>query len=190
MAASTRSAPAFKFQWDSSLEKWNIPAEKWLEHHQSKLDGICVGVLVFNREGRVLLIQRASHDSMPNRWEIPGGAVDKEDPSMLFGAARELWEESGLVATRFKHFVPEIPGKEVGQIFTNRYGTKSFCRFSFEADVESSETVKLDPEEHQAFVWATEAEVREQKIGDRDIPITIEPVQHLILEAFRLRSET
>jgi hypothetical protein len=37
-------------------------------------------------------------------------------------------------------------------------------------------------------VWADETEVREQRIDDRDIPLTTPAMQSLILEAFRLRA--
>ncbi len=49
-------------------------------------------------EARILLLQRAPTDSMPLRWEIPGGACDLEDESLLHAAARELREEAGLRA--------------------------------------------------------------------------------------------
>jgi 8-oxo-dGTP pyrophosphatase MutT (NUDIX family) len=29
---------------------------------------------------------------MPNKWELPGGAVDDDDPTILHAAARELAE--------------------------------------------------------------------------------------------------
>ncbi|KFA53789.1 hypothetical protein S40293_01666 [Stachybotrys chartarum IBT 40293] len=178
-------SPAFTFA--DPLAKWQITAQQWLAANNSNLNGIATGVIVFDPSGRVLLIQRAITDSMPNRWEFPGGAVDPEDESLLHGAARELWEESGLVATRFTFFVPETPGTEVGTMFTNRNGTKHFCRFTFIAEVEDWEKVVLDPKEHQDYVWATEEEVREQKIGEREIPITMPPIQALLLEAFRIR---
>lgn len=190
MSHPQNPTPAFDFTWEESLSKWNITVDQWKQDNNSTLDGVCVGVVVFNQEGRVLLVQRASHDSMPNRWEIPGGAVDREDPSILYGAARELWEESGLIAKRFRHFVPERQGEEMGQIFTNRYGTKSFCRFVFEAEVESSEAVALDQNEHQAYVWASKDEVQDQRIGERQIPITVQSVQSVILEAFRIEEQS
>lgn len=180
--------PLFNFEFDSSLSAWNVPLQQWLKDHESKLDGICVGIVVFNDKGRVLLIQRASHDSLPNKWEIPGGAVDDEDPSLLYGAARELWEETGFIVKRFNHFVPESGGVVMGQVFTNRHGTRSFCRLSFEVNIdESCGDVTLDPEEHQAFVWASNEEVRQQRIGDRYIPLISPQMQSVVLEAFRLR---
>jgi 8-oxo-dGTP pyrophosphatase MutT (NUDIX family) len=126
---------------------------------------------------------------MPNKWEIPGGAVDPEDETLLRGAARELWEEAGLVATRFTTFVFGHPTSEVGNIFTNRDGTRRYCRVVFMAEVDGWEEVKLDPAEHQDYAWATEEEVAAQKVGERSIPITHESVHATLMEAFRLRRQ-
>jgi 8-oxo-dGTP pyrophosphatase MutT (NUDIX family) len=51
------------------------------------------------RDGRVLLVRRAVWDTMPGAWELPGGKVDP-DESVEAGLARELFEETRLVAGR------------------------------------------------------------------------------------------
>jgi hypothetical protein len=81
---------------DPALSQFNVSPVQWLETYRAsepvhRLDGVCTGVVVFDRQDRILLLQRASHDSMPNRWEIPGGGVDAEDETILHGAVRELW---------------------------------------------------------------------------------------------------
>jgi 8-oxo-dGTP pyrophosphatase MutT (NUDIX family) len=188
--------PVFDFEVDDSLAEWNIPAAEWLARNGEKLlekniklDGVATGNIVFNPEGKILVIQRASHDSMPNKWEIPGGAVDDQDPTILYGAARELWEESGLVAKRFSRLVTEGPNGRDLHVFPNSKETRWFCRFSFDVTVESCGNVKLDPTEHQDFAWASENEIMEQKIGDRDMTITNKAMLSIILESFRLRKE-
>ncbi|KKP06721.1 hypothetical protein THAR02_01210 [Trichoderma harzianum] len=188
--------PKVLFDVDDSLEEWCVPVQQWLDTHkvkleerQVKLDRLATGCVVVNPEGKVLLIQRASHDSMPNRWEIPGGAADDDDPTILHGAARELWEETKLVAKRFVRPVTEGPGERDLHVFPNSTKTLWLCRFSFEVEVESVSQVTLDAAEHQDFVWASEDEVRAQKIGDRDIPITHESMTSVILESFRLRNK-
>ena len=190
---------SFNFEIDNSVAPWTVTLHQWLQERDpaAGLNGIATGAVVFNADGRVLLVQRASHDSMPNRWEVPGGAVDDEDESILHGAARELWEEAGLVPTRIARFIPEggqdrghdIRFEDMGNHFTNRAGTKKFCRFSFETEVESCDRVVLDPNEHQDYVWATEEEVRDEKIGGREIPLTGPAARSMILTAFRLRKE-
>ncbi|PHH61391.1 hypothetical protein CDD81_416 [Ophiocordyceps australis] len=180
-----KTAPPFAF--DDSLAEYNQSAKTWLSRNASqvRLDGIATSTLIFNANGKVLLVQRASTDSMPNKWEAPGGAVDSEDASILHGAAREMWEESGLVARRFVCRVTLGPGSPDLDIFHNSTRTRCLCRFAFLVEAESCEGVQLDAKEHQAHVWATEEQVREQ----RQVTMTNSSMQALVLEAFRLRRE-
>ena len=190
MSSPTKSPPEYKFTYHKSLEPFNKTMRQWLVDNNKHWDGLATGALVFNPQNKILLVQRAATDSMPNKWEIPGGAADEEDPSLLHACARELWEEAGLVATRFKHTVKENPsGGDTQGVFTNRTGTRFFCRFSFEVEVEDWNCVKLDPEEHQDFLWVTEAEAMAGRVGHKDIVITFRQMRDLILEGFRLRRE-
>jgi 8-oxo-dGTP pyrophosphatase MutT (NUDIX family) len=184
------SAPA-SFTLDDSLLSWNIPAYEWLVKHgkESEWDGLATANVVFNSDDRILLLQRAATDSMPNKWELPGGAVDDDDSTILHGAARELAEEAGLVAQHFGYVVTGGPGHDLGHAFPNSTNTKVWCRFTFHVEVESCDSVKLDPKEHQDFAWVSEQEVKEQRTGDRELAITRDSVAALIVEAFRLRRE-
>jgi 8-oxo-dGTP pyrophosphatase MutT (NUDIX family) len=58
---------------------------------------LVVARAVVARAGRVLLLRRAGWDSHPSAWELPGGKVDAGEP-VEAAAARELFEETGLVA--------------------------------------------------------------------------------------------
>ncbi|KAH7014453.1 NUDIX hydrolase domain-like protein, partial [Microdochium trichocladiopsis] len=111
---------------------------------------------------RVLLVQRAPHDSMPLRWEVPGGGCDEEDPSILYSCARELFEETGLKAVGVG---PLVRGGLGGQFFRSRSG-KLVCKFQFvvAVDLDAGLRVKLDPNEHFAYIWATEEEVRRKEV--------------------------
>ncbi|KAK7935009.1 NUDIX hydrolase domain-like protein [Apiospora marii] len=150
-------------------------------------------------EDRILLVQRAPHDSMPLRWEVPGGACDDEDETVLHAVARELWEESGL---RAAHVGPQVG--EGRPFFTSR--GRRMLKVEFLADVEGGESgevkkgagadgktsppvVKLDPEEHVAFLWATEEECRGHRVGETEITFTHNEQEQSILEGFRLRRE-
>ncbi|KAI8627146.1 NUDIX hydrolase domain-like protein [Xylariaceae sp. FL1651] len=184
---SNDAFPGSNFEMDGALAPWNMPAKAWLTKHDKHWNGLCSGIVVFDPEDRVLIIQRASHDSMPDKWEVPGGGIDDEDATILHGAARELWEEAGLVAKGFQYVVTEGDDIAPSQVFTNRTGTKFFRRIAFVADVENCDQVKLDPDEHQAFMWASEDEIRTGKVGDCSFTITHESMRALILEAFRLK---
>lgn len=130
---------------------------------------------------------------MPNRWEVPGGAVDLEDETILHGVAREVWEESGLKVTAIGPQVGTAEGKTEGYVFTRR-GLK-FCRFTFEAEVENTEAVRVDPNEHQKLVWATEEECRSHRVVGNaegevvEIEFTTEAQEGTVLEGFRLRKQ-
>lgn len=235
MAPPPPPPAVFKYTFDPSLEEFNVTPQQWLDNNDKHFQGIAVANVVFendtenNGEARVLLVQRAAHDSMPNRWEVTGGAAEEdviegepvvsdeekkaraaavgEHPrnTILSGAARELWEEAGLVATHFTHLVPQPAEAPVrgateapppafsdhkGFIYTNRTGTVLYLRFAFHVLVESTAKVTLDPNEHQDYVWANEEEVRAGMTEEhKDIPATVPATRAYILEAFRLRKQ-
>ncbi|GIW61302.1 MAG: DNA mismatch repair protein MutT [Patescibacteria group bacterium] len=50
---------------------------------------------ILDKEKNLLILKRASHDSHPGIWEIPGGALNfNEDLDQ--GVQREVYEETGL----------------------------------------------------------------------------------------------
>ena len=136
---------------------------------------------------RILLIQRAALDSMPSKWETPGGGCDDSDPSILYGVARELWEEAGLTASKIG---PPIGD---GYFFFTR-SRRLVCKFNFLVEAQLGEdgslNVKLDPNEHQDYVWATEEEVKSKKVGDIELKFTADDQEKVILEAFRVRKNS
>ncbi|PTB65110.1 hypothetical protein BBK36DRAFT_1204218 [Trichoderma citrinoviride] len=188
---SSKGSPVADFAFDESLVEFSVPKADWLRINNKAFDGILTSAFIFDGQGRVLLVQRAATDSMPNLWEAPGGAVDAGDASILAGCAREVREEAGLVARRMVRLVTEgLPGRTEGwSVFTNRDGTKVICGFGFEVEVEPGREVVLDEREHQAFVWAGEEDVRRGEVEGRKIPLTGAMMRNKLLEAFRLRRE-
>jgi 8-oxo-dGTP pyrophosphatase MutT (NUDIX family) len=149
----------------------------------------------------ILLVQRAAHDSMPLLWETPGGAVDHDDPTVLYGMARELREEAGLKAS---HVVAQA-GQ--GYAFFTRRGPRVH-KFSFEVEVEIKDEPALGSEaaaqigkgeevlptvtlsdEHEGYMWATEEECLAHKVGDVDFKFTHRDQEGTILDGFRARKE-
>jgi 8-oxo-dGTP pyrophosphatase MutT (NUDIX family) len=62
----------------------------------TRIDYSVARALVEDAEGRVLLVRRASWDTLPGLWELPGGKVDRGERVMR-ALARELEEETGLM---------------------------------------------------------------------------------------------
>ncbi|KAI4868441.1 NUDIX hydrolase domain-like protein [Hypoxylon rubiginosum] len=175
-AGSAPSAPT-NFTFSPSLAPFKLSLQAYLGAHPT-FKGIAVGAFVFNEDGKLLLVQRAAHDSLPLLWEIPGGACDFEDESLLHAVARELWEESALCAKSIDTLVGE------GIPFSTRRGTR-MCKFSFLTQVEGYD-VKLDPNEHQAFLWVTEEEAKAGRCGDVDFLYTFKEQQLAVYEAFEM----
>ena len=55
---------------------------------------VCVGGIVLDRHGRLLVIRRG-HPPDAGRWSIPGGRVESGE-SLTTAVAREVLEETGL----------------------------------------------------------------------------------------------
>jgi 8-oxo-dGTP pyrophosphatase MutT (NUDIX family) len=190
--AETSRPPVFNFTSHPSTTSFAASSQTYLSNHPgAHYKYIATGALVFDHSSppgpRILLIQRAASDSMPGRWEIPGGGCDDDDESILHAVARELWEEVGLHATRI--------GPPVGKphFFLSR-SEKLVCKFHFLVESREPMTagrldVTLNPVEHQRFVWASEEEVRAGAVGDVELKFTTRDLEDTVLEAFRLRSE-
>jgi 8-oxo-dGTP pyrophosphatase MutT (NUDIX family) len=188
-------APPSNFTIPPTLSLFAVPMSSYLASHPAHVE-ILSGVLVFSKSkhgsahasghdrgpDKILLLQRASHDFMPNLWETPGGCVDAEDATILHGAARELWEEAGLRVTAFRTMVGDAV--VFGTSRTSR-GVE-FVKLSFLVDVEAEADelleVKIDPDEHQRFVWASEDECRPNRVGSLEIEFTSQAQQQTILE--------
>lgn len=181
-----QAPPLSSFTFSPTLAAFNVSMQTYLsslalQQHQA----IASGALIFSPPSKLLIIQRAPTDSNPNKWEIPGGGVDLEDPTILHGIAREVLEETGLTVTYIKRLV----GSAEGFAFVSSRGLK-IIKFTFEVEVERVDEVKLDEKEHQRFLWASEEEVRGGKMEDGYVmEFTGTKHQESLLEGFRLRRE-
>ncbi|GAA2811465.1 NUDIX hydrolase [Saccharopolyspora taberi] len=61
----------------------------------------CVGAVVFDQFGRLLLVKRA-HDPGRGKWSLPGGRVEPGETDQM-AVAREVREETGLSVTVGAH---------------------------------------------------------------------------------------
>lgn len=131
----------------------------------------------------VLLLQRAEHEFLPLRWELPGGGCEAHDASVIASAARELWEESGLVAKNVIDVVGRYEWLHHGEVWR---------KITFLMGVEHDDQgkgrprVNIDPKEHARFVWATEEDVVRDKCGDISLNWTSDDEKQTVLDAFKL----
>ena len=68
-----------------------------------------VHVVALDDEDHIILVEQYRHAFGGMTLEVPAGAIDKEDPSPLAAAARELEEETGYVAERWRSFGKHSP---------------------------------------------------------------------------------
>jgi ADP-ribose pyrophosphatase len=61
-----------------------------------------VNVIALTGDGKAVLVRQYRHGTRETTLEIPGGAVDPGDRSALAAAKRELREETGYVARRWR----------------------------------------------------------------------------------------
>src|SRR5690242_11743630 len=73
--------------------------------------------VILERDNRVLLLQRSMEMPwMPGRWNLPGGHVEPGE-SAAQCAAREVFEETGLVVQALAPFARAQHGKYIVDFF-------------------------------------------------------------------------
>lgn len=94
-------------------------------------------------DGKLLLLKRASHMSEGDKWGAPAGKLEKnEEPKAA--AIRELYEETGIVASQVRPMV---------KLFC-RKGALDFIFHVFKVDLMEMPEVKLS-HEHVDYKWTT-----------------------------------
>ncbi|KAL3953095.1 hypothetical protein ACCO45_013038 [Purpureocillium lilacinum] len=152
------------------------------------VNALIVGAVVFCGD-EILLIQRAAGDFAGLMWEIPGGTA-------LFSLEwrGELREETGLHLRSIKRVVDQV------DIPDHQKLDFMWRKVTFEVDVEEGRglapaerreaitaAVKLEPDEHEDWGWATEDQVKQKKWAKGILDSLL--LQHgSILHAFRTRT--
>ena len=112
-------------------------------------DNVAVRIAVYgfilNQNKKILLIERAAHDSFPGMWEMPGGKLEfTEQPAQ--GALREVFEETQLKVRCLQPI-------SVYSSFKKQY-LKQVVRIAFLCEMEDNQQqVHLSPD-HSNFNWA------------------------------------
>ena len=116
-----------------------------------------IAAAIIERDGKVLIAQRAKNDSLLGKWEFPGGKVEVGE-TLADCLKRELSEELGIQA-------------EVGEyVCTSSFLYKNIqfdmCMFkvpSFQGEI------KLN--EHSAIAWVTPSELSNYDMPEPDLPV-------------------
>ncbi|CAI4214501.1 unnamed protein product [Parascedosporium putredinis] len=155
--------------------------------------------LVFEpNEGRLLIVQRSATDYGAHMWELPGGTVDPHESVLegRRGTPRGVWTavDVGEMRRRTARPAPlrrfrDCLRPRAGQAFGGGRPEENtlWCRIAFMVEVEDYARVTLDPEEHQAYLWVTETEVRTMRTqAGRELEFASEPMRATMLEGFRV----
>jgi dATP pyrophosphohydrolase len=118
-------------------------------------------VVIYTAALEVLLLERADH---PGYWQSVTGSRDDEEP-MSQTAAREVMEETGLDAGRFKlsdwHYQNVY---EIYPVWRHRYqpGVTQNTEHVFGLELTTVQPVKISPREHLGYVWLPWREAAEK----------------------------
>ena len=134
----------------------------------------CVGAVLFNRDGRVLVARRAdlpNAEGSPGGWQLPQGGIDKgEDPRVAI--FRELEEEVGtakaeIIAEHPDWLTYDLPAELIGKALGGKYRGQKQRWFALRFLGEDSDIrLDLDPHpEFDAWRWARLAELPELAVG-------------------------
>ncbi|WP_142415958.1 RNA pyrophosphohydrolase [Bartonella massiliensis] len=113
----------------------------------------CVGIVVFNREGKVwvgrrLMTPAHADIDISHPWQLPQGGIDG-DEQPLDAAYRELYEETGIRSVKLikeaqNWFYYDFPQELVGSALSNKYRGQMQKWFAFQFMGELSE-IAINP---------------------------------------------
>ena len=118
-------------------------------------------VVIYTSALEVLLLDRADH---PGYWQSVTGSRDDEEP-LNHTAARETFEETGLVADHYKlsdwHHQNVY---EIYPIWRHRYapGVTQNTEHVFGLELPAVQPVKISPREHLDYLWLPWQEAAEK----------------------------
>ena len=100
------------------------------------------GGIIYNDEGRILVLQRKENDFYGGILELPSGNVENKE-TINEGLIREIKEETGLDVTKIGRFINTFD-------YLSSSGKKS-RQFNFEVKVSNTKEIFLT--EHDSYVW-------------------------------------
>lgn len=115
---------------DSPLKLWTVTSsrdvirDRWIKLRSDDCmtaEGVAVApyyvleypdwvqIVAIDDEDHVILVRQYRHALSGISLEVPAGAVERDDPSPVAAAARELEEETGYVADNWRYFCKHSP---------------------------------------------------------------------------------
>ncbi|WP_033541678.1 NUDIX hydrolase [Planococcus sp. CAU13] len=137
---------------------------------------VVVEIFTINADGRILLTQRDPAKTYPLKWEITGGSITARETSAE-GAARELEEETGLLAA------PEQL-KKIGEIKYGHYFRDSYIWRS--AELIEPAAMKLQPGEVCDAQFVTFEELVKMDAAGLTVPSVLERCRLYRMDLHRL----
>lgn len=127
---------------------------------------ILVDAAIFNKKGKVLLIQQTKKGRQPLRWGLPGGHVE-ENESPEQATIREVKEEVGLdiQLTNFIH-------AEILEV----YDGSEYILITYKAKAKDLNILKIDSREVNDYGWFDLKDIKKGKVKLRGSFLT-KPVE-------------
>ena len=165
-----------------SLIPYNVSPASYLSAHPIITNLLVCAIIIDAQTQRVLLIQRAAHDGFPLKWECPGGNVELGiDDTVLQALCREVREETGLAVT-----LECINGVADITEFEGSKNTK-WRKVSFLVLLQEGQGqgVKVNEEEHQDAVWASEEEMLAGRCEGKEIIFAYDVQRETVLAVLK-----
>lgn len=114
----------------------------------------CVGIMLFNDEGKVFVARRA--DMVSEAWQMPQGGIDPgEEPEAA--AFRELKEETGtddaeVLARADEWLTYDLPDELIGKLWGGRYRGQRQLWFAMRFLGKDSD-IDIETEEPEFLEW-------------------------------------
>jgi len=118
-------------------------------------------VVIYTAALEVLLLDRADH---PGYWQSVTGSRDDDEP-LIQTAVRETFEETGLVAERYKLSDWNFQNVyEIYPVWRHRYapGVTQNTEHVFGLELPGVQPVKISPREHLSYIWLPWQEAAEK----------------------------
>lgn len=191
-------APFFDVD-DASVDKLEIPRQEFLDAHKD-VHKIITACLIFKND-TILLLKRQQFGGPSTQigsWELPGGFCNDYDSSILHNTARQVVETTNLGVKTFNSVV----GTYKFGAHVERNGiTQPWMLIAFDVDVIQASDGYGGPREvedrdialtdvHRYFWWATELEVRDERVNGLEFPVLEKNAVLNGFEARRVRAIT